>query len=50
MEWIPDVLISDIGPQLSSHEFQQFVKQYQIDHHTSSPYHPQSNGMAEKAV
>ena len=47
---IPDVLISDNGPQFSSHEFQQFVKHYQIDHHTSSVYHPQSNGMAEKAV
>ena len=47
---IPDILISDNGPQFSSHEFQQFTKRYQIDHHTSSPYHPQSNGMAEKAV
>ena len=47
---IPDVLISDNGPQFSSHEFQQFIQQYQIDHRTSSPYHPQSNGMAEKAV
>ena len=47
---IPDTLISDNGPQFSSHEFQQFVERYQIDHHTSSPYHPQSNGMAEKAV
>ena len=40
---IPDTLISDNGPQFSSHELQQFVKQYQIDHHTSSLYHPQSN-------
>lgn len=47
---IPDVLISDNSPQSSSHEFQQFIKHYQIDHHTSSPYHLQSNGMAEKAV
>jgi len=27
-----------------------FVQQYQIDHHTSNPYHLQSNGMVEKAV
>ena len=47
---IPDVLISDNGPQFSSHEFRQFIKHYQIDHCTSNPYHPQSNGMAEKAV
>ena len=44
---IPDILISDNGPQFSSHEFRQFIKHYRIDHHTSSPYHPQSNGMAE---
>ena len=47
---IPDVLISDNGSQFSSHEFQQFIKHYGIDHRTSSPYHLQSNGMAEKAV
>jgi len=47
---IPDVLILDNGPQFLSHEFRQFIQQYQIDHHTSSPYHPQSNGMTEKAV
>ena len=47
---IPDVLKSDNGPQFSSHEFRQFIQQYQIDHHTSGPYHPQSKGMAEKAV
>jgi len=44
---IPDSLISDNGPQFSSHEFLQFVKQYQID---SSPYHTQSNGITKKAV
>ena len=47
---ISDVLISDNGPQFSNHEFQQFTKCYQINHHTSSPYHPQSNSMVEKAV
>ena len=47
---IPDVLISDNGPQFSSHVFWQFIKHYCIDYRTSSPYHPQSNSMAEKAV
>ena len=45
---IPDIIISDNGPQFSSSWFQQFSKEYVFQHHTSSPYHPQSNGMAEK--
>ena len=47
---IPDILITDNGPQFSSHNFKQFTLSYQIDHRTTSPYHPQSNGMAEKSV
>ena len=43
---IPDVPITDNGPQFSSHTFRCFTQQYQFNHHTSSPYHPQSNGMA----
>lgn len=47
---IPDTLFTDNGPQFSSSAFQQFSKEYQFQHTTSSPYHPQSNGMAEKGV
>ena len=47
---IPDVLITDNGPQFSSYQFRGFTQEYQFNHRTSSPYHPQSNGMAEKAV
>lgn len=47
---IPDVLITDNGPQYSSDEFRRFVKQWEFDHKTSSPGYPQSNGKAENAV
>ena len=47
---LPDILISDNGPQFSSTLFQQFSKDYGFQHHTSSPYHPQSNRIAKKAV
>jgi len=47
---IPDVLVTDNGPQFASKEFAEFVKQWEFLHVTSSPYHPKSNGKAESAV
>lgn len=47
---IPDVVISDNGPQFSSQEFRDFMKEYGIAHSTSSPYFAQSNGLAERGV
>ena len=47
---IPNVVISDNGPQISSHQFEQFSTLYQFDHQPSSPHYPQSNGKVEKAV
>ena len=47
---IPEKVISDNGPQFSSREFSQFACTYCFDHLTSSPYFPQSNGEAERAV
>ena len=46
----PFVLRSDNGPCYSSREFQNFLNFYQVDHITSSPHHPQSNGFAEALV
>ena len=47
---IPEVVVSDNGPQFSSDAYQQFAKEYHFTHKTSSPYYPQSNGEAERAV
>ena len=47
---IPEVVISDNGPQYTSEAYAKFAKDYQFHHITSSPYFPQSNGEAERAV
>ena len=47
---IPEHLRSDNSPQYASREFKCFAEEYEIDHVTSSPHFPQSNGMAEHMV
>ncbi|XP_035232999.1 uncharacterized protein K02A2.6-like [Stegodyphus dumicola] len=47
---IPLIVISDNGPQFASKEFAEFAKKYQFKDITSRPYHPQSNGLAERSV
>ena len=47
---IPEVVISDNGPQFSSEAYKHFAEDYQFKHVTSSPYYPRSNGEAERAV
>ncbi len=47
---IPEAVISDNGPQYSSGEFESFARTWEFTHTTTSPYHPQSNGLAEKSV
>ena len=42
--------MSDNGPQFTSSEFAEFVKMNGINHIRSSPYHPASNGEAERFV
>ena len=46
----PFVLRSDNGPCYSLREFHNFLSFYQVDHITSSPHYPQSNGFAEALV
>ena len=47
---IPDVVISDNGPQFISQEFATFASKYGFHHTTSSPYFPHGNAEAERAV
>lgn len=47
---IPDICMSDNGPQFASAEFADFAHLWEFDHITSSPHYPQSNGKAEQAV
>ena len=47
---IPEILRSDNGPQYASDEFAQFMRSYSVEHITSSPRYPQSNGLVERMV
>ena len=47
---VPEHLVSDNGPQFTSDEFQTFLKRNGIKHITSAPYHPSTNGLAERFV
>ena len=47
---IPELLISDNGPQYVSKEFKEFSEKYNLKHITSSPHFPQSNGQVERTV
>ena len=47
---IPDVLISDGGPQYTSSKFEAFANKWKFNHVVSSPGNSQSNGQAEATV
>ena len=46
---IPTIVKSDNGPQYTAEEYK-FSKEWHLHHVTTSPYHPQANGLAEKSV
>lgn len=47
---LPQQLVSDNGPQLVSQEFETFMLENGIQHIKLAPYHPATNGLAERFV
>ena len=47
---LPVSLVTDNGPQFTSDEFESYMKFCGIKHVKSPPYHPQTNGEAERVV
>lgn len=46
----PDLIYTDNGPQFVNFKFIRFLNEWEIDHRTSSPRYPQSNGFIERQV
>ena len=50
-DWgLPTQIVSDNGPQFISEEFKTFLRENGIQQILSAPYHPKTNGLAERFV
>ena len=47
---IPDIVVTDNGPQFAADEFASFAQSWGFEHVTSSPHYAQANGEVERAV
>ena len=47
---IPDIVVSDNGPQFACEKFTNFADEWGFEHRPGSPGHQQTNGKAEAAV
>ncbi|XP_059052566.1 uncharacterized protein K02A2.6-like [Achroia grisella] len=47
---LPQIIVSDNGPQFTSQEFHEYCRYNAIRHVKSSPYHPRTNRLAERLV
>ncbi|XP_041564867.1 uncharacterized protein K02A2.6-like [Drosophila elegans] len=50
IEGYPKTMVSENGPQLTADAFEEFCKLHGIRHITTAPFHPASNGLAERFV
>ena len=44
---IPREIVTNGGPQFTSHKIYELVEKYKIHHIITMPYHPQANGQVE---
>ncbi len=47
---LPEQLVSDNGPQFTSDQFEVFMRENNVKHLRGAPYHPATNGQAERFV